>query len=72
MQSPATKHLPAPARTKVERAVESIESLANAVYTLHEKPDDDRKVAMQGVLEAREECSAALSEFLAPVLRVVS
>lgn len=58
-------------RTKVERVVESFESLANAVYTLREKADDDRANAMGDVVDARAECSEALGDFLAPALRVV-
>jgi hypothetical protein len=57
--------------TKVERAVESIEALANAVYTLREKPDDDRAAAHRDVIDARAECAEALKDFLAPTLRVV-
>lgn len=58
--------------TKIERAVESIESLANAVVTLREKPDDDRNAAFRDVLEARAECSEAFADFLKPVLRVAA
>lgn len=61
----------AAARTKVERVVESFESLANAVCTLREKADDDRAKAMGDVIDARAECSSALDDFLAPTLRVV-
>lgn len=64
--------LPNPAaRTKIERVVESFESLTNAVYTLREKADDDRVKAMGDVVDARAECSEALGDFLAPTLRVV-
>lgn len=58
------------ANTKIERAVESIEALANAVVTLRDKPDDDRAKAMTDVLEARQECRDALADFLKPTLRV--
>lgn len=63
-------HPPAP-RTKVERAVESIETFTNAIITLREKADDDRAHAMRDVVEARAECKDALMDFLAPTLRVV-
>lgn len=58
--------------TKLELAVEAIESLANAVYTLRQSPDADRAAVMLFVTDAREECANALRSFLEPTLRVVS
>jgi archaellum component FlaC len=58
--------------TKIERVVESIESLTNAVVTLREKADDDRAHAMQEVTDAREEAKEALRAFLQPTLRIAS
>lgn len=58
--------------TKIERAVESIESLANAIVTLREKPDDDRSAAFAEVIDARQECYKAFADFLQPVLRRVA
>lgn len=55
---------------KLERAAESIEALANAVYTLREKADDDRIVAMKDVADAREEMKTALRQFIQPALRL--
>lgn len=52
------------ANTIIERAVESIEDLANAVVTLRERADDERTKAFEAVLEARQECRDALSDFL--------
>lgn len=56
--------------TKIERAVEAIESLTNAVVTLREKPDDDRKAAFEAVVDARQECRDAFEDFLRPIFRV--
>lgn len=58
--------------TKIERAVEAIESLTNAVVTLRDKPDDDRTAAMKDVMEARQECREALASFLQPMLRLAA
>lgn len=56
--------------TKIERAVESIEALTNAVVTLRDKPDDDRKTAFEAVVDARQECRDAFADFLKPIFRV--
>lgn len=58
------------ATTKIERAVEAIESLTIAVVVAHGAADADKPGAVKNVADAREEAAAAFREFLSPLLRV--
>lgn len=59
--------------TKIERAVEAIESLTNAVIASHGEKDPRRGAALyQNVTDARAECAEAFREFLAPTLRLAT
>lgn len=65
----------AQANTKIERAVEAIESLTIAVVTAQHGvvglPDETRR-RYENVKDARQELRDAFAEFLSPVLRVVT
>jgi hypothetical protein len=64
--------LPPQANTKIERAVEAIESLALAVCIAQKALPMNRKgEAIKNVADARAECRTAFREFLIPTLRVV-
>jgi len=54
--------------TKIEQVTEAIESLVVASITLHQNPNYKNH---KGVADARQEVAAALTDFLAPTLRVV-
>lgn len=57
---------------KIERAVESIESLTLAIVANNLATDaSDRRNTYQSVQDAREECKTALRDFITPTLRVV-
>lgn len=59
------------ATTKIERAVEAIESLTLATVVAHHAPTAAlRSTAVKNIADAREECVTAFSDFLTPVLRV--
>lgn len=61
------------ANTKIERAVEAIESLTLATVTAQLASGKTEKVhAFENVKAARAECAAAFREFLQPILRVAS
>lgn len=57
--------------TKIERVVEGVESLANAVAAHQRAPSGKGSKSFNVVLEARKELHAALSQFLQPALRVI-
>ena len=54
--------------TKIERAVEAIESLSVAVAA---QVRAKNTTSFQNVVDARQELRDALAEFVAPILRVV-
>lgn len=57
--------------TKIERVVEGVESLANAVTAHQAAPKSRRGKSFNDVLAARKELHTALRDFLRPALRVV-
>jgi hypothetical protein len=57
--------------TKIERVIEGMESLTNAVVELQSAPKGRRAKAFNAVQEARSELRKGLVEFLKPALRVV-
>lgn len=62
----------AQANTKIERAVEAVESLTTAVVAAHTILPGQRAMQFDNVRDARQELRDAFAEFLSPVLRVVT
>lgn len=60
------------AETKIERVVESVESLALAIVANSIAVDDkSRRATFTDIQTARDESKQALRDFLTPTLRVV-
>lgn len=57
--------------TKIERVVEGVESLANAVAAHQRAPSGKGGNSFNVVLDARKELRTALAQFLQPALRVI-
>jgi len=61
------------ARTKVERVVEAVESMAVSVNAMQNEPDGQTRVKLFAtVQDSRKELRDALTEFVAPILRLVA
>jgi hypothetical protein len=58
--------------TKIEATVEALESLTNAIVA-HQAPNNPMSGAtFQNIADARKELKTALSEFLAPTIRLAT
>jgi hypothetical protein len=60
------------ANTKIERAVEAVESLTVAVVAAQRGKRDESVMRFTNVKDARQELRDAFSEFITPTLRIVS